>query len=269
MLLAVVLPLAAQERPASGFYNLEKEAALGKALAEETIRRSPPLDSPNAQRFVRSLGQKIASYLPDIKLPFFFSVIADDECRGAHEPTALPGGYIFVPAGLLVAAQDDAEVAGMLAHAMAHVARAPGLRQATPANNGSIPLIFIGGSAAESSGVAAIPSSFVEAQRSAELEADVTSVQIMARLGFDPNALVRFISRLQKDITPRFNPNSPMPDPEQRVAAMRSTIDKLPPHEPTAEPTVEFTTAREEVRSLIKQPTPSRVPPSLFKKKPE
>jgi predicted Zn-dependent protease len=274
MLLMAALPIAAQERPAT-LYNLEKEAALGKALAEETIRTSPLLDAPNAQTYVRLLGQKIAAYVPDAKFPFAFSVIANDECRIAYEPTALPGGHILAPAALFVAAQDEAEFAGMLAHAMAHVTQRHGTRQdagsrqQASANGGVVPLIFIGGFAATCAGGAAIPRAFLNSQRSAELEADVLAVQTMARAGFDPNALVRFINRVQKGATPQFNANSPMPDREQRVAAMRTTIDTLPPNEVTTERTPDFTSAREQVRRLIEQPARPRVPPSLFKKKPE
>jgi predicted Zn-dependent protease len=201
----------------------------------------------------------------DAGFPFVFTVTADDNCRVAHEPAALPGGYIFVPAGLLLAAGDEAEFAGMLAHSMEHVAQRHGIRQDAQARVGSVPLIFMGALTASCSGAAAIPISFLETLRNAELEADALAVQTMARAGFEPAALVRFVSRVQKDTSTRF---SSMPAREQRVATMRSVIEKLPEQEFAAGPMVDFVAAKEEVRRLAGQRAPSPVPPSLFNKYP-
>jgi predicted Zn-dependent protease len=112
-------------------YSLEKEAALGKQLAAEVRQRTTPIQNPAAQDYVNRLGNRLASHT-DTKVPFTFSVVAEDPCSTTHEPVALPGGYVFVPAALFIAAQDEAEFAGMLAHSIMHVAARHGTRMATP-----------------------------------------------------------------------------------------------------------------------------------------
>ena len=174
-------------------YSLEKEAALGRQMAAEFRRRTIPIDNPVIQNYLYRVGQRIATYIPDARFPFTFRVIADEPCR-IHEPAALPGGYVFVPVGLFVAALAEDEFAGMLAHAMEHVAQRHWTRQET-ATTATTPLIFMGGWVC--SGGLPIPAAFLASQRRAELEADVLAVQTLARAGFDPNGLVRYVERVQ------------------------------------------------------------------------
>ena len=98
--------------------NREKEAALGARLANEVRQRTTP-DSPELQAYVERLGEKLAP--PSSGVTFRFTVVKDALGGATHEPLACPGGYIFVSASLLAEARDEAELAGMLAHAMAHI----------------------------------------------------------------------------------------------------------------------------------------------------
>lgn len=198
------LSLAAEAPPgpagkAVNYYSLEKEAALGKQLAADFRQRNTPIDSPIVQNYLDRLGQRIAAELRDAKFPYTFRVIAGDPCRTVHEPAALPGGYVFVPGALFVEARNEAEFAGMLAHAMSHIA----LRHATGqaprgqlANHASIPLIFMGGWSGSCSEELLLPRASVALRRSQELEADVLAIRTIARAGFDPMALVRYIERV-------------------------------------------------------------------------
>jgi predicted Zn-dependent protease len=242
-------------------YSLEKEAALGKQLAVDLHQRTTSIDNPDVRTYVEGLGQRIASHLPEARVPFTFSVIADDLCPTIHEPTALPGGYIFIPAASLLAAQDEAEFAGILAHAMVHVSRRHGAKTATATNFATIPLIFMGGSPC-SVGLA-IPSGFSALQRSNELEADSSAVQTMAQAGFDPMALVRYVERVQ----PQQNNMAQsafqsLPDRDQRVANMRSIISTLQSAKYVA-PSEWFTTIQEELRKMKDRSARPRVPPTL------
>jgi len=120
-LLFVGLSLAAQEpgKPVENvadYYSLEKEAAIGRQLALETQRRTEAINDPGVEEYVKRLGLRISARMPEAKFPFTFSVITDDPCPSLHEPLAIPGGYIFVPAALLIEVHDEAEFAGMLAH---------------------------------------------------------------------------------------------------------------------------------------------------------
>src|SRR5712664_238770 len=144
------LTLGAQERQVGqgvNFYSVEKEAAIGASLARDVRQNTTAIDSPAVRDYVQRIGGQLSAQLSSPP-SYTVSVIADDRGGPSHEPLSLPGGYIFVPAKLILTARNDAEFAGMLAHAMAHVAERHGTRQATQgqvANNASIPLIFMGG----------------------------------------------------------------------------------------------------------------------------
>jgi predicted Zn-dependent protease len=251
-------------------YSLDKEAALGSRLAADVHQRTIPMDSPTVQSYIDSLGHKIAWYIPDAKFPFTFSVIGDDPCGAIHEPAALPGGYVFVPAALLLAAQDEAEFAGMLTHAMEHVTQRHWAPQETRGTFATAPLISAAGWVGGCSGGPPIPVAFLASQRNAELQADLLAVQIMARAGFDPEALVRYVERVQDRPSGTMSRTySPMPDRDERVAALLATMETLPKAAYAAAPLGGFVRARQEVRRLVEHPVRSNAPPSLMSRRPQ
>lgn len=258
-LLLACLVLSAQQQPLGqgvNFYSYEKEAALGATLTQETRQRTIPLDSSTVHDYVDRLGRQLATQLPDTHFTYTFAVITDAVGGRTHEPISLPGGYIFVPTNLILAAQNEAEFAGMLAHAIVHVAARHGTRTATRgqlANQASIPLIFMGGS--DSS----IPIGFLSFQRANELEADRRAVGMLAGAGYDPNALIRYITRVQPPNTPAQELHSALPAVDKRLAAMEEAIQKLAARSYASHE--EFQTIQEEVRRL--QPPPPA--PSLLR----
>jgi predicted Zn-dependent protease len=209
------------------------------------------------QTYIDRLGQKIAAQFQDATFPFSFSVFAEDPCPSIHEPATLPGGYVFVPAALFLAARDEAEFAAMLAHAMAHIVKRHGTRAATrdPAtNSGAIPLIFFGGWAGSCSNL--VPLAFQASLRANELEADALAIETVAKAGFDPQALWRYLERVQV----------PLPDRDQRLSLISSAIEKLPSVAYTAASADEFASARQEVRRLSERPALPDRPPTLKRK---
>ena len=135
LLLAACL-LSAQERQIGrgiNFYSLEKERALGEQLAKEVERQVTPVEIRAVQEYLDDLTRRLAAQLP-AQFAYTVAVIKED---GEYEPMPLPGGFIFVPTSLILAAQNEAEFAGMLAHAMAHIAA----RHGTPVTVG-IPRLF-------------------------------------------------------------------------------------------------------------------------------
>ena len=256
----VSLPLLAQYQATGGkganFYSLEKEAALGEQLATEMRQRTTAIENPHLQEYVDRIGQKLADHSPNARSKFTFSVIAEDPCPTVHEPAALPAGYVFVPAALFLAAQDEAEFAGMLAHAMEHVAERHGTRQATRgeiAGSASVPLVFMGGINGCASDQA-VPLGFVAFQRNFERQADFLAVQAMARAGYDPRALARYIERVQPPVPPPSTARaafSPLPRRDDRVGIMESAISKVPATQYAAPAPGEFSAAQEEVRRFI------------------
>jgi predicted Zn-dependent protease len=218
----------------------EKEAALGAGLAKDILRRTTPIESSTVREYVTSLGRQLASQLPDTGLNWTFTPVLDAEGGRTNEPIAVPGGFVFVSARLILEARDEAEFAGMLAHAMVHVSERHGFRAATRgqiANLGSIPLIFVGGWAS--------PVGFLKSYQPFELEADRLAVRMMDDAGYDPAALLRYLDR-----------SSP---PADRRAALEQAIQALPPATYSS-PNEEFQGIQEEVRRLM----PVRRPPSLY-----
>ena len=125
------------------FYSLDKEIALGKQLAQEVERQSKIIDDPMIAEYVNRLGQNLVRN-SDAKVPFTIKVIETEEVNAF----ALPGGFFFVNSGLILKADKEAELAGVMAHEIAHVAARHGTRQATRgqiAQLATIPLIFMGG----------------------------------------------------------------------------------------------------------------------------
>src|SRR5580698_1748727 len=125
------------------FYSLQKEMAIGKQLANEVEKQSKIITDPMVSEYVNRLGQNLVRN-SDAKVPFTIKVIDGEEVNAF----ALPGGYFFVYAGLILKADNEAELAGVMAHEIAHVAARHGTRQATRgeiAQLSMIPLMIMTG----------------------------------------------------------------------------------------------------------------------------
>ncbi len=180
------------------FYSLEKEIALGKQMAQEVERQAKIIDDPVIAEYVNRLGQNLVRN-SDAKVPFTIKVVDSDEVNAF----ALPGGFFFVNTGLILKADNEAELAGVMAHEIAHVAARHGTRQATRgqlANYASLPLIFMGGWAGyaiQSAASAIVPLGFLRFSRAFEAEADRLGLQYMYKTGYDPTAFVDFFEKIE------------------------------------------------------------------------
>jgi predicted Zn-dependent protease len=180
------------------FYSMERELGLGKEMAQETERQAKMVDDPAVTEYVNRLIQTVANN-SDAKVPFTIKVVDSDEVNAF----ALPGGFMFVNTGLIMKADNEAELAGVLAHEIAHVAARHGTRQATRGqlvNYGTIPLIFVGGWAGYAVRQAvslAVPMGFLKFSRNMEAEADLLGLQYMYKAGYDPTEFVNFFERIQ------------------------------------------------------------------------
>jgi beta-barrel assembly-enhancing protease len=180
------------------FYSLEKEIALGKQLAQEVERQAKIIDDPVIAEYVNRVGQNLVRN-SDAKVPFTIKVLDSEEVNAF----ALPGGFFFVNSGLILKADNEAELAGVMAHEIAHVAARHGTRQATRGaiiNYASIPLIFMGGwtgyAIRQGAGLA-IPLGFLTFSRGFESEADMLGLEYMYKTGYDPVAFVDFFEKIQ------------------------------------------------------------------------
>jgi beta-barrel assembly-enhancing protease len=180
------------------FYSLEKEIAIGKQLAQEVERSAKIIDDPIIAEYVNRVGQNLVRN-SDAKVPFTIKVIDTEDINAF----ALPGGFFFVNSGLILKADTEAELAGVMAHEIAHVAARHGTRQATRgtiAQLSTIPLIFLGGWTGYGIRQAAsvlIPVGFLTFSREFEAEADMLGLQYMYKTGYDPNAFVDFFEKIE------------------------------------------------------------------------
>jgi predicted Zn-dependent protease len=181
------------------FYSIEKEIALGKQMAQEVERQAKIVDDAVIAEYVNRIGQNLVRN-SDAKVPFTIKVIDSEEINAF----ALPGGFFFVNTGILLNADNEAEMAGVMAHEIGHVAARHGTRQATRgqiAQIGSIvPLIAVGGMAGygiyQAMGLV-VPMGFLKFSRGFESEADMLGLEYMYKSGYDPGAFVDFFEKVQ------------------------------------------------------------------------
>src|SRR5579884_2469803 len=214
------------------FYSIEKEIALGKQLAQQVERQSKIINDPVVAEYVNRVGQNLVRN-SDAKVPFTIKVVEDPTVNAF----ALPGGFFFVDSGLILKADTEAELAGVMAHEIAHVAARHGTRQATRAevaNLATIPLIFMGGWAGYGIRQAAsvmIPVGFLQFSKAFESEADMLGLQYMYKTGYDPEAFVDFFEKIEslekKKPGTMAKVFSTHPPTEDRIVAAQKNIQTM------------------------------------------
>ncbi|MGD0790212.1 MAG: M48 family metallopeptidase [Terriglobales bacterium] len=185
-------------RGMGNWYSLETEIRMGKQYAMQVEQSVKLVQDPVVTEYVNRIGQNLVRN-SDAQVPFTIKVIDSDEVNAF----ALPGGFFYVNSGLILAADEEAELAGVMAHEISHVAARHGMRQMTRANIAqiaTIPLIFVGGGIGygiyEASGLA-LPLTFMKFQRNFEAEADYLGLQYMYKTGYDPQAFISFFEKIQ------------------------------------------------------------------------
>jgi predicted Zn-dependent protease len=185
-------------RGMGNWYSTDTEIRMGKAYATQLAKSVKFVNDPVVVEYVNRIAQNLVKN-SDAKVPFTIKVIDSDEVNAM----ALPGGFMFVNSGLILTADDEAEMAGVIAHEIAHVAAHHAVREQTRMNYaqlGTIPLIFIGGWTGYGIYEAAqigIPLTFLQFSRGFEAQADFLGVQYMYRAGYDPQAFVTIFEKLE------------------------------------------------------------------------
>jgi predicted Zn-dependent protease len=240
------------------FYSIEREIALGKGLAQQVERSAKLVDDPVIAEYVNRVGQNLVRN-SDAHVPFTIKVIDSDQVNAF----ALPGGFFYVNSGLILRADSEAELAGVMAHEIAHVAARHGTKDATKgelAQLAMIPLIMLGPGGWAGYGLYeglqfAIPMSFLQFSRQHEYEADYLGLQYMYKAGYDPNAFVTFFEKIEADekrqpgTIPKVFSTHP-PTPERVVAIQKEIGQVLPARDQYIVTTSEFDTVKGRLRRI-------------------
>jgi predicted Zn-dependent protease len=243
------------------FYSFEREIALGKRMAWDVERNGKVIDDPMVAEYINRLGQKVVRN-SDAKVPFTIKVLDTGEVNAF----ALPGGFLFVDSGLILETDNEAELAAVMAHEIAHVTARHGTRMATRGEllqYATLPLIFAGGWAAygvyHGVGVAA-PIGLLKFSRGFEAEADMLGLQYMYKAGYDPTALVDFfedletLERKRPGLLSKLLTTHPMT--EDRIKATREHIQNLAPRPEYVLNTSEFMEVKARLAMLENERNP-------------
>src|SRR6267142_1268628 len=240
-------------------YSLEREISLGKSLAQEVERSSKLIDDPVVTEYVNRVGQNLVRN-SDARVPFTIKVIDSDEVNAF----ALPGGFFYVNSGLILRAQEESELAGVMAHEISHVTARHGTKNATKGElmqMASIPLMILGPVGWAGYGIyqglnLAIPLTYLKFSRDSEREADFLGLQYMYKAGYDPNAYVTFFERIQSDekrrpgTIPKVFSTHP-PTPERIEAAQKEIARILPARPEYIVTTSEFDSVKGRLRGIM------------------
>jgi Zn-dependent protease with chaperone function len=242
--LAVALPLRAAREIAPGFnfFSKEHDIQLGKETARQVEKQMRLVSDPALGRYVSELGTRLAkaSQAPDY--PYTFRIVAQ---KGINA-FALPGGPIYIHAATIAATDSEAQLAGVMAHEISHVALRHGTNQVSKAFAWQIPLLLAGavlnsdnsllGQLAQLGVGLGVNSVLLKYSRDAEHDADVVGAYTMAKAGYDPVDMARFFQKLERE--PGGGQGlqflSDHPNPGNRVKYVQDEVKSMPPRRYTA-----------------------------------
>src|SRR2546422_2055261 len=272
VVVAVVLMLApvawaerTQLKPGWNLFSPEQDAQLGRQVSRDAERQVPMLNDARVDAYLNSLGRRLAANAPYHYFQYQFKCVNDR----AINAFALPGGFVYINRGVLEAADNEAQVAGVMAHEISHVELRHGTNQATKAYAWQVPLGVLGGAlgnnavgaVAQAIGGFAVNSVLLKYSRTAESQADILGTQILYDSGYDPRAMAQFFEKLEAESKGKNPPEffSDHPNPEHRVERVDEEVEKLGGVQPNFKrDSAEFEAIKREVLALpvVKKPTP-------------
>jgi predicted Zn-dependent protease len=243
---------------AGNWYSLEKQVAMGQQYSQQVEHGVKLISDPVVTEYVNRIGQNLVRN-SDSKVPFTIKVIDTDEINAF----ALPGGFFYVNSGLILAADNEAELAGVMAHEIAHVAACHVAREQTRSNIvslASIPLVFVPGGWAvyEATQVAmsiGVPLTFMKFSRNFESEADFLGMEYMYKTGYDPQSFISFFEKIEAQekkkpgaISKAFSSHPMTPDRVTHAQQEMATV--LPPRDEYVLNTSEFDQVKSRLASI-------------------
>jgi len=220
-------------KPGWNLFSPEQDVEMGRQVAAEAESQLPILNDRQANAYIDALGRRLAARAPGEKYPYRFKIVNDPSINAF----ALPGGFIYIHRGAVQAADNEAQLAGVVAHEIAHVALRHGTNQASKAYIAQAPLAILGGVLGSNSigsvlaqlGVSFATSSILlKYSRDAETQADLMGTQILHDSGYDPNAMVQFFEKIQSQSKGRaVQFLSDHPNPDNRISKVQGEIQRL------------------------------------------
>ena len=248
-----------QLKPGWNMFSPQQDVQVGKQAADDAKRKLPMCNSPRADAYLTQLGKRLTDHLNtnSVQYPWEFHCVNDRSINAF----ALPGGYVFVNRGAIEAADNEAELAAVMAHELSHVALRHGTNQATKAQAAQAGVGIFGAIFGGSTGGALLTQlgSFtaggvlLKYSRSAETQADVMGTQVLYDAGYDPRAMAQFFEKLEQETKGKNPPEffSDHPSPDHRVERVNDEIQKLGGVPANARrDTPEFEAAKREVMAL-------------------
>jgi predicted Zn-dependent protease len=240
------------------WYSLDKQVAMGRSYAQQVEHSAKMVTDPVVTEYINRIGQNLVRN-SDAKVPFTIKVIDTDEINAF----ALPGGFFYVNSGLILAADNEAELAGVMAHEIGHVAACHVAREQTRSNIvnlASIPLIFVPGGwgvyeASQAALSIGVPLTFMKFSRTFEAQADFLGMEYMYKAGYDPQSFISFFEKIEAQekkkpgtLAKAFASHPMTPD---RVAAAQKEMETiLPPRPEYIVDTSEFENVKARLASL-------------------
>jgi predicted Zn-dependent protease len=250
--------------PGFNVYSKEQDIQLGRQAAQQVLRQVDVVDNQALQQYVDRIGGRLAQQPQAENYPYEFTLINDPSINAF----ALPGGPIFVNSGLIQAAENEAQVAGVLAHEIAHVALRHATNQASKASLLQIPAAIAGGVMGQGSVLGqlgqvglgfGLNALLLKYSRSAEEQADALGAQLMANAGYNPIEMARFFEKLEGEgasRAPEFL--SSHPSPGNRIEDVQREVQALPQRNYAENLTGDFAQAKQLVARLPKPRVPEQ-----------
>lgn len=223
-------------KPGLNLFSVQQDVEMGRQSAEQIMSETPMLNDAEVGGYISQLGNKLAAKAAGERFPYQFRVVATREINAF----ALPGGFLFVNAGAIAAARNEGELAGVMAHEIAHAALRHGTNQASKQRLAQVGLGILGtiaasgdnpdlGQAVGAIGGLGANLAFLKFGRTAEKEADLEGARILAEAGYDPRDMANFFKTLEADGGQRVPEMlSDHPDPGNRIQYILAEIPKLP-----------------------------------------
>lgn len=252
-------------RPGFNLFSPDQDVEMGRKASSEVNSKLPLIQDAQVEGYVSGLGKRLAAIAPNqsggVKYAWTFKVVNSSEINAF----ALPGGFIYLNRGAIEAAQDEAQIAGVLAHEEGHVVMRHGTHQASEMMLAQAPLSILAGVLGQSSSLASqlaqlglsfgVNSILLRNSRSAESQADEVGTYILYRAGYDPHAMAQFFGIIQKKYPQRtIQFFSDHPNPGNRIRNVDEEIPRLGPKKDWKEDSPEFQTVKQKLQQMPPAP---------------